>query len=276
MIYNISGNIQSIIYGNDGAVTNRAYNVNGAQVFPDIDPSDYNFKVMTFNIQSWTGINSWEYIGPIFTNYDVNIIGMQEAHTSNNLTNLGYIYNAVGVGPNSNIVYSKSVLSDISSKSYDANHYEGKRGYQKMYITANGKQIAVFNTHLETSTATQWQYPQAEELFNAVSQEEYFILTGDLNTICQNVNDPSYINIVKPFVDAGYNVANCSPQWGFKNTWTGGTTAEGVWHATDNIITSANIQMSNVVVDTTKIAIAEQNELVIDHLPLIAYLKIQD
>lgn len=273
-IYNSSGQILNVAYDADGNQISNAYDADGQQIFPDIDPSDYNFKIMSFNIQSWTGINAWGYIGSIFENYDVDVIGAQEAHTSSELTNLGYIYTAIGESPNSNIVFSKHQLSDITSKSYDVNHYAGKRGYQKMYITFNGKRIALFNTHLETSTATQWQYPQAGELFDAVSTENYFILTGDLNTVCANVNDPSYINIVKPFVDAGYNVANCSPQWGFVDTWTSGTDGTGTWHPCDNIITSANIQMSNVVIDTSKIAIAEANDLVIDHLPIIAYLKI--
>lgn len=270
--YDKNGQLVYNAYKKDGTIAQYGFDRNGNLIFPNIDPTDFNFKVMTFNVQSWSGINEWDYINSIFEDYDVDIIGSQESKSNSELTALGYTYKATGSEPNTNIVFSKHELSDITSKSYDANHYEGKRGYQKMYFTFNGKRIALFNTHLETHTGTTYQYPQAQELFDAVSEEEYFIITGDLNTVCESVNDAQYINVVKPFVDAGYNVANCCKRFGFNDTWTSGTYASTSWYQPDNIITSANITMANMVVDMTKVEL--QTELAIDHLPVIAYLKI--
>ena len=274
-IYNVSGNNINIIYDISKNLLTKAYDQNGIQIFPSIDPSDYNFKVMSFNNQAWTGGNAWEYTGPIIADYDVDIIGMQESRVSANLSNLGYVYSAIGSQSNDNVVVSKYTLSSITEKKYDENRTDtAGRSYQKMYFTFNGKTVALFNTHLETSGYEAYKVAQAHELFEAVQNEDYFIITGDFNTVCKSVNDTEYTTIMRQFVDAGYNVANCSPQWGFKDTWTDGKTVSGTWYPCDHVMTSANIQISNVVVDTTKIAICEANDLVIDHLPIIAYLKI--
>ena len=272
-VYNAAGNRLNVIYDKNGNVLTRAYNRDGQQIFPDIDPSDYNFKVMSYNNQSWTGSNSWAYMGAVIEGYDVDIMGTQESHSNSNLTNIGYAYSASGTSEN--IVFSKLPLSNITEKKYDTTRSDtAGRWYQKMYFTFNGKTVALFNTHLETSGYETHKVAQAQELFEAVQNESYFIITGDFNTVCKSVNDTEYTTIMKQFVDAGYNIANCSSQWGFKDTWTDGKTASGTWYPCDHVITSANIQMSNVVVDTTKIAICEANDLVIDHLPIIAYLKI--
>lgn len=272
-VYNATGDKLNVIYDKDGDVLNSAYSVNGQQIFPDIDPTDYNFKIMSFNNQSWTGLSGWSYMGSAIENYDADIIGTQESHSNTNLTNLGYVYTATGSVAPGNIVFSKHVLSDISEKKYDTNRTDTQfRTYQKMYFTFNGKTIAFFNTHLATSSYESHKVAQAQELFEAVQNESSFIITGDFNTVCKSVNDTEYTTIMKQFVDAGYNIANCSPQWGFNDTWTDGTTVSGTWYPCDHIITSSDIQMSNVVVDRTKVEL--DTGLTIDHLPIIAYLKI--
>ena len=80
--------------------------------------------------------------------------------------------------------------------------------------------------------------------------------------------------MIKPFVDAGYNVANCTSDSGFIGTYTSGNTASSTFWPNDNIITSANLEIDNFIVDTSKIDVAEQTSQTIDHLPLIAYLTI--
>ena len=111
-------------------------------------------------------------------------------------------------------------------------------------------------------------------VFNLVQNEPYFIITGDFNTVCKSVNDTEYTTIMKQFIDAGYHSANCSAQHGFLDTWTAGSTASGTWYPCDHIITSANISMNTVIVDTTKIDVAEQTGQAIDHLPIVAYLTV--
>lgn len=274
-VYDKNGNELSYIYDKNGNALTYGYDRHGNVIYSIIDPTDYNFKVMTLNVQSWTGTNGWDYISPVFANYDVDVIGTQESSLNNNLVNLGYPYTAVSSSPNTNVVFSKYALSDITSKSFDSNHYAGKRGYQKMYITFNGKRVALFNAHLETSSGSMYQYPQVQELVQAMGEEEYAILTADLNANCDTFTDAQYVNVIKPFVDAGFNLSNCNKRFGINNTWTdstGGDETVDNWAPCDNIITSSNIQIANAVVDRSKIEL--DTGLVIDHLPLIAYLKI--
>ena len=80
--------------------------------------------------------------------------------------------------------------------------------------------------------------------------------------------------MIKPFIDAGYNVANCSDQHGFIDTWTNGKDTTGTWYPHDNIITSADFTMSNVRRDTTKITEAAIQDKIIDHVPLICELTL--
>ena len=159
-IYDKNGNEVEICYKADGTRALYAFNKDGEQVYPPIDPTDYNLKVMTYNVQGWAGLNAWQYSSIIFNKYDADIIGTQESSVNSNLVNLGYPYTAQGPAPNSNVVFSKYQLSDITSNSYDSDHYAGKRGYQKMYFTFEGKRIALFNTHLETASGSMYQYPQ--------------------------------------------------------------------------------------------------------------------
>lgn len=272
-VYDAAGNRLSVIYDKNGNALSEAYDADGQQVFPDIDPSDYNFKVMSFNNQSWTGLSAWSYMGAAIENYDVDIMGTQESHSNSNLTGLGYVYTATGSA--GDIVFSKHQLTDITEKKYDTTRADAAgRWYQKMYFSFGGKTIAFFNTHLETSGYESHKVAQAHELFEAAQNEESFIITGDFNTICKSVNDTEYTTIMKQFVDAGYNVANCSPVWGFNDTWTGGSTASGTWYPCDHVITSADLAIVNVVIDDTKIAAGEETGLTIDHLPIIAYIKI--
>ena len=84
-----------------------------------------------------------------------------------------------------------------------------------------------------------------------------------------------YIGIFKPFVDAGYNLANSTTEKGFTKTWTTSATATSTAEMTypcDNIITSSNIDINSVVFDDTKFSYL--NGQSIDHIPLIAEVTI--
>ena len=271
-IYNKQGSLLARAYGIRGSDLNLAYDIEKEIVFHKIDPTDYNFKVMSFNVQSWTGLSAWQYVGSIFQNYDVDVVGLQETSSLSSLGTLGYNYSAFGSTRGANTVAAKIPLVNPTEKSYDQNHYEGKRTYQRMEVAFNGKTIAIYNTHLETSGMESIKVAQAKELFDAAVLDEYFIILGDFNTACKSTNDAEYTAIMKQFVDAGCNIANCSPQWGFNDTWTDGTDYSAVWYPCDHVITSQNISMANVVIDQTKVELG--TGLAIDHLPVIAYLKI--
>lgn len=246
--------------------------------------------VMSFNIQRCKGLNSDEnLISAIFKKYNPDIAAFQEYDTVVSPSELpmdeylksfwGYLQ----VGEATSANFSKAVashipLSDVVSVDYTNLHpNQERRSYHKSYIEFNGKNIAVFNTHLATSTSknsegVQYKVLQAQELCEVVKQEEYFILMGDFNTNCTNADHVDYTNQVKPFVDEGFNLANCCDEFGFNDTYTDGTSLDDTWLPCDHVITSANISINRVIVDSMKVD--ANTGLTIDHLPLVAYLTV--
>ena len=242
---------------------------------------EYLLTVMTFNVQYFSGINaSPEILDSIFTQYNPDIVGMQEygaAAAVDGVDSQTFIrrywdYTEVG---GTNLVASKMALNDPETVYYA--DYTEPRCYQKMYVAVGGRRIAVFNTHLDYDYLGSPETPKVKQikaLFDAVAREEYFIILGDFNTVCSSTADPDYINMIKLFVDAGYHCANCSDQHGFYGTWTDGTTdANGSWEQTDNVVTSPNIIIKEVVIDRTKIT--ANTGLTIDHLPIVARLDVR-
>lgn len=274
VIFDVNGNKVKDVYDINGADINTLYNVDGGVLTNDL-------VVMSFNIQRWKGINAdANIIDEILRKYHPDIIGFQEYDTSKTLGGVGiadflanrFPYLVVGDTKITN--YTKAVsLShepfDVSTVYYTQS-FES-RSYQKMYITYSGKRIAVYNTHFDVQDS--YKRTEAKELFDAVSGDEYFIIIGDLNTVCLKNTDADYVDMVAQFANAGYNLANCSEKFGFLPTCSAGTTANATdWKPRDHIITSANIEITDVIVDQLKV---EANTgLTIDHLPLIAYLRV--
>ena len=278
MIYELIGTEINEAYAKEGTSLNQAYDIEGNEVFTTIEDG---LTIMTYNVQAFTALNSNKNMQTsILNTYDADFIGFQEVSTSTTLpsiatellTSYPYINQLRG-----NAMASKRSLTNITNGIFENQAFatESKlRRYQKAYFTYNNKTICWVNTHLETSDYESVKVAQAQEIFNLVQNEPYFIITGDFNTVCKSVNDTEYTTIMKQFVDAGYNVANCSNQHGFIDTWTSGSTASGTWYPCDHIITSSNIDIDTVIADTTKIDVASETGQSIDHLPLIAYLTI--
>jgi len=270
-IYDYTGAEQYNAYSKNGTALAQAYDINGNALLSDL-------VVMSYNVQWFSGINSNQSMQEAILNtYNADIIGLQELGASmpslGDTLLSGYPYIQLGSQTNKTGFASKLALSNVSSANF-TNQASETRGYQKAYFIAKGKTICWINTHLETSTYETVKVAQAQEIFNLVQNEEYFIITGDFNTVCKSVNDTEYTTIMKQFIDAGYHSANCSSQHGFLNTWTADSTVSGTWYPCDHIITSANIDIDTVTVDTTKITVAEQTGQSIDHLPIVAYLII--
>ena len=244
----------------------------------------HDLTVMTFNNQGWTGINSdINLMNSIFEKYKPDIVGFQEycigysiggVHTDDYVKS---ICPDLFVGPPDyeivcNAIASKYELTEPTATSY-ASQAGNLRYYQKSYIFVNGIKIAVFNTHLEMTSNYSYKKAQTLEIVAVCAQEDNFILIGDFNTNVKSPEDAAYADFVKPFVDAGFNLANCSEKFGYMNTWTSGTTADhSSWCPADNIITSPNIRIDRAFVDRAKIE-ADTGK-VIDHLPVVAYLTI--
>ena len=277
MIYNKSGNELNTVYNVGSQSVETAYDVSGNIVFGGLD---YDLTVMTYNIQYFGGINSQTTMQQhIIDTYDADVIGLQELGTSGSMPSVGsavlteYPYKYIGVQTNKTALVSKTELSNIASAVF-TNQASETRGYQKAYISFAGKNICWINTHLEYISDSV-KYAQMGEIFTLADDEDYVIITGDFNSECEAITDNDYIGLYKQFVDAGYNLANCSVDAGFTKTWTNSATATStndLTYATDSIITSGNIDIVSVTFDPTKFSYLDGNP--IDHIPVIARLKI--
>jgi endonuclease/exonuclease/phosphatase family metal-dependent hydrolase len=282
MIYNIDGTELNTVYDVQGNVLSQAYDIDGNPLLPVTPPSN-ELIVMSYNIQWFSGLSGNQSMQEeIFETYNADIIGFQEFQRASSnviptmattLLSPNYPYIQMGNYGNKNAIASKYQMSNFETVPFTDQTMDGQ-SYVKATINFNGKEILIVNSHLTTSSAETQKVAQAKETYDAVKDAEYFILVGDFNTICKSVNDTEYTTIMKQFVDLGCNCANCTEQFGFLDTWTSGSTASGTWYPCDHVITSSNIAINNVVVDTKKIDIASETGQSIDHLPIIAYLTV--
>lgn len=270
-----------------------SYNGMSKDVAVPVNRKDPNFIVMSYNVQTFTGINAQEAMQrDIIANNNPDIIGFQEfsysdstpAIAANMLASYQYIsrsnpwhYMAMA----SKTTKINDLVLDMyqhQDRGTDGQQRESARCYMKAYIYVNNKRVAWFNTHLsyiQDTPGIEAKRGQMQELFNLVRDEERFIITADFNNTALSVSGEDYIQMFKPFVDAGYNLANCTEKTGFNKTWGSSTTATSqneLNYATDCIITSGNIDIVKVEYDMTKFNNLDGNQ--IDHIPIIAKLYI--
>lgn len=283
-IYNANGIEISSAYDVHDNALDFAYDVDGNIIFETIPPE---LIVMSYNVQDYKGINAQQTMQDlIISTYNADIVGIQEfsstATTPTVGVNMFADYSEVVKSNHKNYmgIASNIPLSNVSSVDYtnqdpeDASRYNETRAYMIGEITVNGKTITLINTHLCFLTQS-IKFQQMAELFTLAETKDYVIIFGDFNAYCEEIGDTEYNNLFKPFVDAGYNLANCTPIRGITNTYTGATSATSLADFTsppDNIITSSNIQIRNVIYDLTKLSYLNGNS--IDHIPVIAGLKI--
>lgn len=281
MIYGINGNALSVVYNKDGITTNPVYDVNGNAI-----STASELTVMTYNYQWSAGLNSLAFQQEIYSKYKPDIIGIQEAGNQGQKawpsvaqTSLAdYPHKYLSDYYNYNGLASKISLEDVTDNPFASQAGSGIYTYQKCYLDVGGKRIAWFNTHLEYDTtqgALNRKYAQATELFNAVEEEDYAIVTGDFNMYGQDLESADYIGVGKKFADAGYNMANWTED-NFVMTWTDAKSATSLSEfieACDNIITSPNIDIISIIFDTTKLSYIN-NINAIDHIPVIARVMI--
>ena len=268
-IYDINGNALQSAYDINGDAIQTAYDINGNAI-PLQSPIE-SLKVMTFNVQGWTGINAdVTLMQSIFTAHDPDIIGFQEGNIANAPSTLPAKANYT----NYSGIASKTALSNVSETTYATQGHETRKYSKGYYPLPNGKQLAIFNTHIEVPS---WSYEaflaQHEELLTAALQEEYFVLLGDFNCSFKAKTDSQYEDVMPQYLEANCRMANWKDKIVF--TWFGGTTVAGSGtniEPCDNIITSSNVILSGVAFDQRKID-ADAN-LTIDHIPVVAEILI--
>ena len=274
-VYDVNGTDISLVYDVNGNLLSQAYDINQNELLYR------NIVVMSYNVQWFTGINSNSTLqSEIFAAYEPDIIGFQEFQKHNisgipalatQLLSNDYPYISMGNYGNKNAMASKYELKNFITIPHTTQTMDGQ-SYSTATVTIDNKDIFIVVSHVTTSDYEAAKVEQVGEIFTALQGHEYFILMADFNTVCKSVNDPEYTTIMKQFVDACYHVGNCSLQHGFIDTWTSGTTANGTWYPCDNIITSSNIIMNNVIADQRKVEAHTGQS--IDHLAFVAYLTI--
>lgn len=275
-IYNKNGEIVSSVYNYQGAGLQQAFDKDGNPLMSS------SFIVMSYNVQDFLGINSQQSLqNAIVYRYNADFIGIQEFYNtntvpqiaSNMLASYDYLYRSSH--KNFLAIASKKQMTSVVATDFetqdpnDMSQYGETRAYIKGYLNVGGHNVCIINTHLCLTDAPKWA--QMAELFEIAENEEYCILTGDFNSFALSTADNDYINMFKPFVDAGYKLANSN----FTKTYCRANSATSLNDfdtAPDNIIVSGNINIDSVVFDTTKLNYLNGSK--IDHIPVIATLSI--
>lgn len=287
-VYDSSGNALTSVYDASGNELSHVYDSSGALIY-----TDGTLRVMSFNVGCFYSQyfpcpdavqdDFYNRHQTIFNNTQPDLCGMPEWN------------NAIGTIPSSQLMdefwsdyYSTYVYSVATAALTFASKYElqnisvvqytdqddNTRYYEKAYITVNGHNICFVNTHLGTSSIRNSQFV---ELLDMLENEEYFICVGDFNFRMETVGDSEYNLSVQLALDRGFHSAQSAD--GLFMTGYHGETAETSSSivALDNIITSANLPISNVSVDTTKLTdgLCEANGIIIDHLPIMCDVTVE-
>lgn len=285
-IYNKDAASLSACYNKDGTSLSSAYDKDGTVIWSS---SGTSIRVATYNVGDWgwgSGTISSDYKdsylalqNTIFTNMNADVCAMQEWSTifctdgtlSSTVTDQYFDYLD---GSGYWAIGSNYVLNNFQALDYVTVDMSGGSGdykkYDKAYITINGKNVCLINCHFATHQAT--QEAQAAEILSVANTEEYCIVCGDFNTVISSLTDTDYINMIKPFIDAGYTDANCGAFGIFSTYYATNDPNADYKPATDHIIVSSNITITNAWVDTTKLTDGLDQK--IDHVPLIATLEI--
>ena len=282
-LYDARGNQLLEVYDKNGNPLSEVYDKNGNVIWTSAPTT---LKVATYNVGDWgwgAGTISAEYKdsylalqNTIFSNIDADVCGMQEWSTvfcsdgtlSSIVTDnyFDYLY-----GNGYWAVGSKIEFDYCETCSYyDVSVGGDYAKYNKVYFYVRGKRICLLNVHFAYEDQS-IQEAQHNEILNVANNEDYVIICGDFNTAIHTLEDEDYINCIKPFIDAGYSDANCG-DFGILSTYYNASTPGTYRPATDHIIVSPNITITNAYVDTTKLTDGLDQK--IDLIPLVAELLI--
>jgi endonuclease/exonuclease/phosphatase family metal-dependent hydrolase len=287
-LFSIDGNALNSVYVVSGLNLKEAYDVEGDLIFPD----GVRLKVMTYNVQWFTGINSQTVMQNIIINgNDPDIIGLQEVSQNGVMPSVGtnvlsnYPYKRLSNHKNYNAFASKIPLENVVIADFvnqdpnEMTQYNETRAYMITDISVSGKTIKWINTHLcvLSSDVRHQQFGELLDMADAFIASGYpVVMTGDFNSnSALSTSGADYQEMYKLCVDKGYHLANCTEESGFTKTHSSLTTAsslEDLQKALDNIIVSPDVMIESVKFDTTKFSYL--NGKAIDHIAVIAELLI--
>lgn len=288
-IFDINGNELNAVYAVDGTELSSAYDIDGSEIWSD-DYDYYSLSAMTFNVQSFNGINAQtDMLQAISETYNADIVGLQECPSSMSGTPeylIGdYTYGERGLnnGGSYNWLYTNTQLTNITNDRYTNQDSYVNRSYTIGYLPFHGVNICIVNTHLAVGAAdsTTIRRLQMQELYNLVNAEQYCILIGDFNQYSNTTASGDWQAMYKPFSDDGWHLGNFKDdnniQWTYspKNTASSlaDTSAFYAPNAPDNIITSPDILITRPVFDATKLSYL--NGSTIDHIPMVCELSVR-
>jgi len=279
-VYDANGNGLSSAYNTSGNSLSSAYDVNGNGI---LDTTG-EFKLMTYNVQWFEGRNGIQAMQDlIIATYSPDVIGLQEVYRHRSdlppvgiqmLSDYRNLYISTTTNPDG--LASKFPLEDVVMARFTAQDpadvsNSDERGYMKAYFRFGNARICWLNTHLAYITA-EYKHQQMMELFAMAENEEYCILTGDFNSYGTKADfDAMY----KPFVSAGYHLANFAAEDDFTKTFSSSATPTNtseMTHPHDNLICSGSLSMKDVVFSPIKFQYQDGNA--IDHIPIIATISV--
>ena len=233
-----------------------------SQVMPmmKVTAATDNVRLATFNIEANMKTDVVK-LNELLKRNNVDIVGLQEVdiNTSRNPYNMlekfveqgDYAYSSfqkaieTGGGDYGVALLSNLELINTNGGALNSEGIKEARAWQKGEIEVNGKVIAVYNTHL-IHESVEARAKQLLELKATMDQDpaEYKVAFGDFN-VDQNHNE------IYPFLE-DYNIAN-----GKGGKWYdtfNGTDASMKTSAVDNIITSRNLEISNITMVETDLS----------------------
>lgn len=285
-VYNKDGELLNTLYALPGTQCGKVYDVDGNAKYVK------GFVVMTYNVGSWydgkhdivpadKDADYYALQKEIIERYNPDVLFINEytkqfSYAGRTAVSLlvelgfGFIYEVGGdteTTTRGRCIASKYPLTDYIERDFtDGGYY-----YDSCVINANGIPVNLVITHLHWDDRDK-RTSEMQTIMSVLAGFQTFILCGDFNTTDNyDVDGADYVAIIKPLIDAGYNVAN-GGAFGFKVTYS--SFPDNSWTAClDNIVTSPNIEITEVEVDETKLHDDITTERV-DHLPLIATLQI--
>lgn len=287
-IYDKDGLELGMAFAPSGAELPSAFDADGVQVYTNI----HNLKVMTYNVGSWyDGLHDnvpaekdadyYALQKGIITRHNPDILFMNEyvqqfskaGRTALSfLQECGFTYIHEQGGATTTVTNGRCIASKYPLSNYTVRNFNDGSTYyyDTCTVTVGGVPISLMVTHLHWNDRSKRE-SELSTIMGVLSGFTRFIFAGDFNTTdCYDTTGLDYTAIIAPLINAGYNVANCG-EFGFITTYYDQPTHGDYTGVLDNIVTSANIEITSVTRDETKLNDGLEDH--IDHLPLIATLE---